>query len=92
MNLNFFLSRTIDIKKHNSNGDPKFGEVDGLNNKIVKWSCGIKSQWTTYAWESNVVFHTRLGVVYITTLAKNKRGFCKLQNTFNKRFETTINI
>jgi hypothetical protein len=65
----------MDIKKYASNSDPKFGEVDGLNNKLIKWSCGIKSQWTTYAWGSNVVFHTRSSVVYIATLAKNKRGF-----------------
>ncbi len=82
----------MDVKKLASNGDPKFWEVNGLNNKLKKWSCGIKSQWTTYAWGSNVVFHTRACVVYITTFAKNKRGFCKLQDTFNKRFETTINI
>lgn len=81
----------MDIKKHASNGDPKFGEIDGLNNKLEKWS-GIKSQWTTYAWGSNVVSHTRLGVEYITMFAKNKIGFCKLQDTFNKSFETTINI
>jgi len=26
----------MDIKKHASNGDPKFGEIDGLNNKLEK--------------------------------------------------------
>jgi hypothetical protein len=31
-----FLSRTMDIKKYASNSDPKFGEVDGLNNKLIK--------------------------------------------------------
>lgn len=87
-----FFVKNNGYKKHASNGDPKFGGVDGLNNKLIKWSCGIKNQWATYAWGSNVVLHTRSGVVYITTLAKNKRGFCKLQDTFKKRFETTINI
>jgi hypothetical protein len=31
-----FFVKNNGYKKHASNGDPKFGGVDGLNNKLIK--------------------------------------------------------
>jgi hypothetical protein len=78
-------------RKHTLNGDLKFAKVIGLNRELTKWNYRIKKWWTTCASRRDVVFHT-IVVIYNATHAKNKKTAYKVQDAFNNKFGTIINI